>query len=536
MSGERYEPRDHRGLAIAIGSVAVLAALAGLVTASRPPLVVASLLAALLVAWQVFERVTRTPYDVRGRLPRALSRRAGHSLGDRPYLGLCRGRLGRRRFAFGTPEDSTALVGTPTVGKTGGVMIPQGLLWGGAWISTSTLPDVFRATAALRLQLARAHGGDVYIYDPMASGLVEGLRPVRWSPLDGCRDQRVAGKRVDSIVGATRVAKGVEDENHWREGAKQILRPYFLAAAHDPVRAGDFAVVREWLDAEAFDEPLAILRGLRTLEGDQWAGQLEGVRGRPEKERGSFFSAAATAIVATSYASVLRSCSTTEIDPEKFVLTRSTLYVLSAAEDQDIVAPFNAALIESIVSATYRLHREGRLDTRLLLGLDELNNIAPLPTLQRIVSQGRGQGVIVTWAAHSRAQLRGRFGADADAIWAATKAKVIFGGSTDDPMLQELERAIGDVKTMVHSQSVVAGKWQKTKAEVWRPRLSVAELRRIPSEWALLLYHSEPPYVLRVPIAKRVRQLWPALLPWEAPSAAPAPAPIRLGEPEVEQA
>ena len=45
-------------------------------------------------------------------------------------------------------------------------------------------------------------------------------------------------------------------------------------------------------------------------------------------------------------------------------------------------------LIEELVHATYDRHENG---ARLLLALDELANVAPLPRLAGIVSEGGGQ-------------------------------------------------------------------------------------------------------------------------------------------------
>src|SRR5207248_5116803 len=109
------------------------------------------------------------------------------------------------------------------------------------------------------------------------------------------------------------------------------------------------------------------------------------------------------------------------------------------------VAPLISALIESIVHVAYGLHREGRLPCRLLLSLDELPNIAPLPGLDGTLSQGAGQGVLVSWAAQSLAQLRHRYGEHAaEAIWSGTRAKLVFGGLADGPALDQLSRMIGE--------------------------------------------------------------------------------------------
>lgn len=458
------------------------------------------------------------PYGLSRVIPPRLSRRAAVVWRERPFLGWSRGWFGVSRFAFGGDEDSVAIVGPPRVGKTTGVLIPQAAMWSGSFISTSTKPDVLRATAGRRLALARRHGGDVHVYAPAEAGPVEGLRPIRWSPLAGCRDPRIAAMRVDALINVAQVGRGVENADHWRAGAARILRPYFLAAAHHPVRPGDFAVVTDWLSGHEVGEPLDILDSLGTAAGHQWAAELRGVSAVPERERGSFYSAAHNTVKVTADPTVLRSCGATDFDPVQFLRTRSTLYVVSPSEQQEAVAPLIAALIESIVVVAYALHRDGRLPARLLLSLDELTNIAPLPSLESIVSQGAGQGVLTSWAVQSQAQLRQRYGEHtADAIWSATRCKVVFGGLMDGPSLDALSRAIGDHRVRTRSSSVgYDGTRHVTRAREWRPRLSPAELRELAPQWALLLYHHRKPYALRAPVAARRRRMRPAFLPWPA--------------------
>jgi type IV secretion system protein VirD4 len=441
---------------------------------------------------------------------------------ERPFAGWARSWWGGRRLVVGTPEDSVGVVGPPRAGKTAGVLIPQLLLWGGPAISASTKPDVMRATAGRRWQLADRLAGRVYVYAPTETGLVEGVRPMRWSPLAGCADPRIATLRVEALVATA--SRGVELPDHWRTGASRILRPYFLAAAHHPVRAGDFVVVREWLARRELNEPLEILSSFRNWAGDQWAGELRGVMETPPRELGSFFSAASGALRSTADPQVLRSTTGTDFDPVEFLLTRSTLYIVSPTGHQEAVAPLISAFIESIITTAYDLHRDGRMDGRLLASLDELANIAPLPHLGSTISQGGGQGVVVSWAVQSLAQLRHRYGEhEAEAIWAASRVKLVFGGLSDTPALQSISELVGQhqVRTRTKSYSVSGSHW--TRGWEWRPRLSVAELYGLPPGWALLLYHEASPYLVRAPIAVKRRVFRRGLLPWP-PAPSPAPA------------
>jgi type IV secretion system protein VirD4 len=423
---------------------------------------------------------------------------------DGPFLGFGRRGLTLRRcFIAGRPEDSVAIVGPPRVNKTTGLLIPQVALWPGPVVSVSTKPEVLEATLHRRRELARANGGDVHLYAPTENASIEGIRPMRWSPLDRCEDPITCELRVRAMIGSSAAGRRVEDADHWRTGAARILLAYFHAAALD---GGDFRTVRRWLGEHAQEEPAAILRGSDSPAGEVWAGQLDGVFRISERERGSFFSAADTALAATRNPVVLASCAAADLDVERFLGTGSTLYVVSPASHQQVVAPLVSALIESIVEAAYRLHLQGRLPRPLQLNLDELVNNAPLPSLLSILSQGGGLGVIICWAVQSLAQLRDRYGEQmADACWSASRARLVFGGLTDAGDLERISKLAGEREVLTHSETRGLSGSSSSTGQTWRPWLPISELRRRRTGQAFLLYHTLDPVVVRVPRVDQTR-------------------------------
>jgi type IV secretory pathway TraG/TraD family ATPase VirD4 len=163
------------------------------------------------------------------------------------------------------------------------------------------------------------------------------------------------------------------------------------------------------------------------------------------------------------------------------------------------------------------------MPARLLLSLDELTNIAPLPSLESIISQGAGQGVLACWAVQSHAQLRQRYGDHAaEAIWSATRCKIVFGGLADAHSLEQLSRMIGDHRVRTRSTTDDFSGVRVSRSWEWRPRVSPAELRRLPPKWALLLYHDRKPYALRAPVAARRWRMRRAFMPWRVPAPAPS--------------
>ncbi|MBO0687556.1 MAG: type IV secretory system conjugative DNA transfer family protein, partial [Candidatus Dormibacteraeota bacterium] len=462
--------------------------------------------AALVVSGALWLRSARGPRRMRMRMRPILS------WSDRPFLGWS---AGGSSFLAGTREDSVAVVGPPRVGKTAGLLIPQALLWAGPLVSTSVKPDVLRASAARRLELAAGFGGSIEVYAPTASEPVEGLQPLRWSPLDGCQDPTVCQLRVLSMVGAAGGGRGTEDSDHWRAGAASVLRGYFHAAA---LSEQGMPAVLDWLAHQELAEPVLVLRRSRSAAGGLWALELEALASIGDRERGSFYSTARNSLNALASPVVLASCSANDLDLDLFLRSRSSLYVVSPTSHQSAVAPLVAGLIEAIVERAYHLSARGRLPAPLLLSLDEVANVAPLPSLGGILSQGAGQGVVVSWAVQSLAQLRARYGEDlAQACWSASRARIVFGGLADARDLEDLSTLTGEQE--VRQVSTTSGQLggQRTVTATWRPRLPASQLRSMRPGWAHLMYHSQPPTAVRVPVAASVRP-FNRCPPWRPPA------------------
>ena len=88
-------------------------------------------------------------------------RAAAARWGGGVYLGVLSS--GGPRFARG--ERAVLLLGPPRSGKTSGVIIPALLAHTGPVVSTSTKPDVWRATRGVR-----SRDGRVWVFDPTGAG------------------------------------------------------------------------------------------------------------------------------------------------------------------------------------------------------------------------------------------------------------------------------------------------------------------------------------------------------------------------------
>ncbi|MFE1100697.1 type IV secretory system conjugative DNA transfer family protein [Nocardiopsis alba] len=420
-------------------------------------------------------------------------------LRNRVYLGLDPADGYKR--VWSAPEDSVGLIGPPRYGKTSGVIIPTLLHWSGPVVSTTTRGDILRFCGDRRRHIA-APQGRVYVYDPFDS---EGMgATMKWSPLAGCADPTVCFRRVQGMTGAV---GGLKDGEHWQNGAALILRGLFHAAA---LAEAPMSEVRRWLSAQETRRPAQILREHST-SAVGWADDLESTRLLGERERGSFYSVARNCLEATAEPRVLESCSAVDLDIDHFLATDSSLFIVGPSHYQSVVAPMIVGLVDSIAqrAAEIAAFQGGRLRRPLLLALDEVANIAPLPSLPALVSEGGGRGIITLWAAQSLAQLRGRYGTDEQqAILTATTAKIIYGGMSNEADLRNVSAWGGEQRrtefTMhggssdpmpMDRRAVIrpeAGQSYSTNV-TYRPVLPIEAIQRMPPHNAWLWWRSEPP-------------------------------------------
>jgi type IV secretion system protein VirD4 len=370
------------------------------------------------------------------------------------FLGWLETQPTFRNVAIASMEDSVAILGPPRVGKTSGVLVPSAMTWPGSLISASTKPDVLRATRGRRLGRAVAGGGDVYAYAPTdRRDHINGARCIRWSPVSGCEDATTCEVRVLKLLGPEKP----NEDKFFRSSGATVLRGFFHAAALSQcgVRRMKF-----WIDTMNVEEAIDILDDYAQASPSarDYASGLKGIgKEPPETKAGTFGTVSERLAGIVGNAAVLDNAEGGDFDIEHFLRSGSTLYVVSPEDTMAVIAPLVALLIESIVSMAYKIAVEqpdGRLDPPLLLLLDEVGAIAPLPTLPAIMSQGASQGVLCVWAAQSFNQLRARWGEEwARSIWGSSSQKVIFGSLADNDLLEQISQLFGDYDRRVSAHA-----------------------------------------------------------------------------------
>lgn len=405
--------------------------------------------------------------------------------------------LGRSRGkrVWASVEDSILLVGPPRSGKGLHVVINAILDAPGAVVTTSTRPD--NLTATLR---ARQRMGPVAVFDPqhLAEGLPAGLR---WSPVRGCEDPLTAMIRATGLASGTGLSTGgVEGGGFWEGKTRTALQALLHAAALDNRPPAE--LFRWTLDPTAAAEAVAILTG-STGAAAGWAESLEAMIDADPRTRDSIWQGVSLALAALADPRVLDAVtprSGEHFDPEAFLTESGTLYLLATGAGAGASSALVAALVEDLIETARRMAARSagaRLDPPVLLALDEIGNLAPLPSLPTLMAEGGGTGITTMPVLQSLAQARDKWGENAaNAIWDAAIVKIILGGASNSRDLQDLSTLIGERDEYTDSTTIGDHGTRSNQRSIRRvPILPPDRLRTLPFGTGITMLRSAPPIV-----------------------------------------
>ncbi|MGO1318546.1 MAG: type IV secretory system conjugative DNA transfer family protein, partial [Cellulomonadaceae bacterium] len=423
-----------------------------------------------------------------GSLRPSLENPAAVDVGYR--LGTSKGRP-----VWASVEDSLLLIGPPRSGKGLHVVIPAILDAPGAVVTTSTRPD--NLTATLR---AREKIGPVAVFDPqhLAEGVPAGMR---WSPVRGCEDPLTAMIRATGLASATGLsAGGVESGGFWEGKTRTALQSLLHAAALDHRSPAE--LFRWTLDPTAAHEAVAILTS-NPNAATGWADSLESMLDADPRTRDSIWQGVSLALNALADPRVLDAVSPAEgesFDPETFIRNKGTLYLLATGAGAGASAALVAALVEDLVETARRLAARSpgaRLDPPMLLALDEIGNLAPLPSLPTLMAEGGGTGITTMPVLQSLAQARDKWSENqAGAIWDASIVKIILGGASNSKDLQDLSTLIGERDDLTDTVTLGDHGSRSSQRSVRRIAIFPPDrIRRLPFGTAITLLRAAPPIV-----------------------------------------
>jgi type IV secretory pathway TraG/TraD family ATPase VirD4 len=163
-----------------------------------------------------------------------------------------------------------------------------------------------------------------------------------------------------------------------------------------------------------------------------------------------------------------------------------------------------------------------------MLALDEVANIAPIPDLPAMVSEGAGQGLLVLACLQDLSQARSRWGAAADGFLSLFGTTVVLRGIADTRTLRDISALAGEREVRAMTVSRSAGRWGRV-----RPSTSVGTARQ-PCLPVDAVAHGRPGGALVLGPDKVVEEIaltpaherspWRELLPPERALDRPGPA------------
>lgn len=404
----------------------------------------------------------------------------------------------RGKRVWTSVEDSILLIGPPRSGKGTHIVINSILDAPGAVVTTSTRPD--NLTATLR---ARSRRGPVAVFDPqlLAQGVPAGLR---WNPVRGCELPLTAMIRATGLAAGTGLSgPAVENGGFWEGKTRTALQALLHAAALDGRPPTE--LFRWTLDPAAAADAVAILSASSDA-ATGWAESLDAMLQSDPRTRDSIWQGVSLALAALADPRVLEAVSPSEdeqFDPEAFLRDSGTLYLLATGAGAGASSALVAAFVEDLVETARRLAARSpgaRLDPPVLLALDEIGNLAPLPSLPVLMAEGGGTGLTVMPVLQSMAQARERWGENAaTAIWDASIAKIVLGGASGSRDLQDLSTLIGDRDEVTDSVTIGERGLRSNQRSTRRvPIMPPDVIRTLPYGTALVLLRSAPPIVTRM--------------------------------------
>ena len=431
-------------------------------------------------------RLARAWFEITGRRPRSWARpRDLRALWvSRPTPGrLTLGTIGRRRRLLAAEHETHVAVIAPTgSGKSTRFVIPWVLEAEGPAIVCSTKLDVVEATIEHRARL-----GNVWVWDPF------GRETVGWSPLAGCETWGGALRRAHWMSSA------LADGDHaaarfWNAEAAKLLAPLLLAAALQP--GSGMGQVVTWLDRPE-DCAGQVPDLLEAAAAQPAYDQLNAVLTLDDRNRGTTFMSAAHLLDAYRHPEV-QATDRPDITPQRLLDgAANTLYIVSAEDEQQMLAPLVVAMLAETLSYAQREQRLHGHQLRRVLRvlLDETANIAPIAQLPKYVSGVRGARVRLVTVWQDIAQLRARYHDAAGTILSNSQVKLFLGPVTDEETRRYLEGALGDERILTRTQTV-GDRDSVATGEAWRARAQAQALQQLGDGRALLIHTDLPAAVI----------------------------------------
>ncbi len=352
-------------------------------------------------------------------------RRHGGSL----YLGRDAG----GQIRIGTRSDHLLVLGPPRCGKTSSLIAPSIIAHPGPVIVTSTRADLIEATLQPRTRLASEFGGEVgwVSFGQPQSASCEALE---WRISDGCKDWNTALDRAFDLVAAAYPPGGGPEDDFWRNTNRDVLSACLHGAAlmgltdqhmSLDIRAGNLDDYRRTL-ADYHEDSHPAQYALQAIYNDAVVA---------DDTRRSIFATLAAQVLGQFAFEQTPTNRLLHLDD--FVSGWGTIYLTMPLERKTLV-PLISSFIEAVMAAWRR--SSNLTSGTLLLALDEVANVAPIPSLPSVLTAGGGDRIQAVLGMQEPGQM-GRWGpSDGAVVAGASTHLAVFGGLRNAEYLNSLAK------------------------------------------------------------------------------------------------
>ncbi len=397
-------------------------------------------------------------------------------------------------------DAGVLVIGPPRSGKTSGVIVPTVLAFDGPVVSASTKPDVLQATGAYRQTK-----GKLWLFDPTGTTEVPaGVTAARWSPLMSVKDWDTARDVASQMVKAEDRSQNSHSDagDFFRGRSTDILTLALYQAHHDKTGFHAVLEVLGWTQ-EQWKEVREALEDRFADTGDQSdylaLGTAQRITAMAKKEYSGTIGTTANVLAAYQRTAGLKSTINPNFNPEAFVASGDTLFIVAGGSYMAEVAPIIVALVDTITRTRYRHHLHSPATARLLLALDEIANLCPLPAITSMWSEASGQGVTLLAAVQDMSQIKQRWGPDHGWLSLATQ-KLLLPGIADHETLKALSEMGGEYEhhRIANSQSQSFGSAMNGYPSIsnsrsqsdhftWRPNNPIDRFSQIPDGHGMII-------------------------------------------------
>jgi type IV secretory pathway TraG/TraD family ATPase VirD4 len=296
---------------------------------------------------------------------------------------------------------------------------------------------------------------------------------------------------------------------YWEQVAASIIRSYLHAAALEGLGVERLL---DWSRRPAAREPIKILsRNPGAAQG--WDKDLAASAEVEPRHRDSIWATVRRAFDCFADPKVLEATRVDHdtFDPAAFLEENGTIYLMGSPGAQHSVAPIVAALIEDVVDTARRKaarSQRRRLESGLVLMLDECANIAPLGDLPKLVAELGGLGITTAVILQSVASARTIWGeAGERALRDLANITLVWGGQKDVAFLEEISKLAGEhdelVETTTHNESGRSSSWSPRRM----PVLPTGDIANLAPNHAVVVSPHLRPRITRLPSWRDDRRL-----------------------------